>query len=83
MFADPVFPQDHTGINLAKAMEAALSLWDLDTANQICLPTDNGSNSVNAARILDSCFGNNLHLSVKPSKIIVIVVRHLEYAGKL
>ena len=61
-------PEDHTGINLAEAMEAALSLWDLDVANQICLTTDNGSNIVSAAGILDwsrlSCFGHNLHLSV-------------------
>ena len=68
MFADPIFVRDHTGINLAEAMEAALSLWDLDAANQICLTTDNGSNIVNAAGILDwsrlSCFGHNLHLSV-------------------
>ena len=51
-----------------EAMEAALSLWDLDAANQICLTTDNGSNIVNAAGTLDwstlSCFGYTLHLSV-------------------
>ena len=27
-------PQDHTGANLAEAMEAVLSSWDLDAANQ-------------------------------------------------
>ena len=46
-------------------MEAALSLWDLNAANQICLTTDN---IVNAAGILYwsrfSCFGYNLHLSI-------------------
>ena len=26
--ADPVLPENYTGINLADAMEAALSLWD-------------------------------------------------------
>ena len=61
-------PEYHTEIHLADAMEAALSLWDLDAANQICLTTDNGSNIVNAAGILDwsrlSCFGHNLHLSI-------------------
>ena len=30
-------PEDHTGMNLAEAMEVALYLWDLDAANQICL----------------------------------------------
>ena len=61
-------PQDHTGTNLAKAMEAALAMWDLDAANQICVTTDNGSNIISAARILDwlrlPCFGHNLHLAV-------------------
>ena len=45
--------EDHTGINLTEAMEAVLSIWDLDAANQICLTTDNGSNNVNAAGMLD------------------------------
>ena len=40
MLADPVLPEDHFGINLAEAMEAALSLRDLNAANQICLATD-------------------------------------------
>ena len=61
-------PEDHTGINLAEAIEAALSLWHLDAANQICLTTINESNIVSAAGIVDwsrlSCFGHNLHLSV-------------------
>ena len=61
-------PQDHTGANLAEAMEAALAMWDLDAANQICVTMDNGSNIVTAARILDwlrhPCFGHNLHLAV-------------------
>ena len=30
-------PEDHTGMNLAEAMEVALSFWDLDAVNQICL----------------------------------------------
>ena len=49
-------------------MQAALSLWDLDATNQICLTTDNGNNIVSVAGILDqsrlSHFGHNLHLSV-------------------
>ena len=61
-------PEDHTGVHLSEAMEAALSLWELDSANQVCLTTDNGSNIVSAGRILDwprlSCFCHNLHLSI-------------------
>ena len=62
------FPEDHTGIHLAEAMEAALGLWELDPINQVCLTTDNGSNIISATGILDwsrlSCFGHNLHLSI-------------------
>ena len=61
-------PEDHTGIHLAEAMEAALGLWELDSANQVCLTTDNGSNIISATGILEwprlSCFGHNLHLSI-------------------
>ena len=45
-------PKDHTGVNFAEAIEAALSLWDLDAANKIYLTT----------RLF--CFRHNLHLSV-------------------
>ena len=61
-------PEYHTEMHLANAMEGALSLWNLDAANQICLTTDNESNIVNAAGILDwsrlSCFGHNLYPSI-------------------
>ena len=61
-------PEDHTGINLADAMEAALGLWELDATKQVCLTADNGSNIVCATEILEwerlSCFGHNLHLSI-------------------
>ena len=44
-------------------MEAALNMWELDSTNQVCLTTDNGSNIVSAAGILDwprlSFFGHN------------------------
>ena len=61
-------PEDHTGVHLGEALKAALSLWELDSTNQVCLTTDNGSNIVSAAGIVDwprlSCFGHNLHLSI-------------------
>ena len=66
MFADP---EDHTGIHLAEAMEAALGLWELDSANQVCLTTHNESNIISATGILEwprlSCFSHNLHLAIK------------------
>ena len=62
MFADSIFTRR------PQAMEAALSLWELDSTNQVYLTTDNRSNIVSAGRILDwprlSCFSHNLHLSI-------------------
>ena len=51
---DPVaiLPHDHTGANLAEAMEAVLESWELCTARQVCLTTDNGANIVCAAYLL-------------------------------
>ena len=61
-------PEDHTRFHLGEAMKAALSLWELDSTNQVCLTTDNGSNIISAAGIVDwprlSCFGHNLHLFI-------------------
>ena len=36
--------EDHIGINLADAMEAALGLWELNATKQVYLTVDNGSN---------------------------------------
>ena len=64
-------PHDHTGANLAEAMEAVLESWELSTARQVCLTTDNGANIVCAADLLTwprlSCFGHNLHLAITNS----------------
>ena len=81
-------PQDHTGVYLSEAMEAALSLWELDSTNQVCLTIDNGNNTVSAARILDwsrlSCFGHNLHLSItKAIKDHAYCSRALEVCRKI
>ena len=83
-------PQDHTGANLAEAMEAAMAIWDLDAANQICVTMDNGSNIISAARILDwlrlrfpASVTTYILLSPKLCKMIVDVAEHLECIGKL
>ena len=59
---------DHTGQNLADAIQDILGNWELDSVNLICATTDNGSNFVSAFTILDwrriSCFGHNLDLCV-------------------
>ena len=59
---------DHTGQNLADAVQDILGNWELDSANLICAKMDNGSNFVSAFTILDwtwlSCIGHNLDLCV-------------------
>ena len=61
-------PEDHTGENLAEAMESTLAAWDLRASRQLCLTTDNATNLINAAERLQwshlSCFGHNLHLAI-------------------
>ncbi len=61
-------PQDHTGENIAEAMEATLDAWSLSRNSQVCLTTDNGTNIINATGRLKwlrlSCFGHNLHLAI-------------------
>ena len=46
--------QDHTGQNLAEAVQDALANWVLNSANLICATTDNGSNFLSAFNILNS-----------------------------
>lgn len=61
-------PEDHTGENIAEAMQAALEAWDLPAERQVCITTDSGSNIISATQKLQwmrlSCFGHNLHLAI-------------------
>ena len=45
MSADPLPPEDHTGENIAAALRETLESWEIDVSNQVCLTTDNGSNT--------------------------------------
>ena len=45
-------PQQHTGENIAEAIQAVLEAWALQETHQVCLTTDSGSNVVNAAERL-------------------------------
>ena len=60
--------QDHTGHNLAEAIQDVMANWELDPTNLVCVTTDNGSNFLSAFNILNwmriSCFGHNLDLCV-------------------
>ena len=64
-------PQDHTGENIAEAMETTLDSWSLPMEKLVCLTTHSGSNIINAASRLNwtrlSCFGHNLHLAITSS----------------
>ena len=61
-------PTDHTGDNLAKALEATVDGWNLKKEQQVCITTDNGSNIVKATNKLHRqrlpCFGHNLNLEM-------------------
>ena len=61
-------PDDHTGENIAEAMQAALDEWGLPEERQVCITTDSGSNIISATQKLQwvrlSCFGHNLHLAI-------------------
>ena len=61
-------PQDHTADNLSVAMTDILAAWELNSIQQVCITTDNGSNIVCACNKLSwlrlSCFGHNLHLAI-------------------
>ena len=60
--------EQHTGENIAEAIQATLEAWGLQQAHQVCLTTDSGNNIINAAERLQmtrlACFGHNLHLGV-------------------
>ena len=61
-------PSDHTGENLADALETALATWGLNVRKQVCITTDSGANIVRACSLLGwqrlACFGHNLNLAV-------------------
>ena len=62
-------PEDHTADNLSAALSDVLDAWQLSSAKQVAITTDNGSNIVLACSNLDwlrlSCFGHNLNLAVR------------------
>ena len=57
--------------NLSAALSDVLDAWQLSSAKQVAITTDNGSNIVLACSNLDwlrlSCFGHNLNLAVRKS----------------
>jgi hypothetical protein len=48
----PLF-EDHTGQNLAEAVQDILANWELTSERLVCTTTDNGSNFVSAFDTLD------------------------------
>ena len=63
----PIF-EDHTGQNLADAIQDILANWELKPEDLVGTTTDNGSNFIAAFNLLDwpriSCFGHNLDLAI-------------------
>ena len=66
----PLF-EDHTGQNLADALQDILANWELKAESLVVTTTDNGSNFVLAFQLLEyprlSCFGHNLDLAINKS----------------
>jgi len=64
-------PQDHTGVNISKALQSILESWALPENKLACITTDNGSNMIAAVESLKwnslVCFGHNLHLAITNS----------------
>jgi len=63
-----VFPEDHTGENLAQGLKDALSSGSLKEHKLTCITTDNSQNIVKAISLNDwtrlQCFGHRLHLAI-------------------
>jgi len=61
-------PENHNGENLAESLRSVQESWNLQESKQVCLTADNGSNLVQASRLLNwlhvPCFGHNLHLAI-------------------
>lgn len=62
------FPQDHTGVNIAEALQEAIASWKLQEKRLVAITTDNGSNIVKAVELNEwlrmQCFGHRLHLAI-------------------
>ena len=54
-------PEDHTADNLSAALSDVLDAWQLSSAQQVAITTDNGSNIVLACSNLDN--GSNIVLA--------------------
>ena len=74
----PLF-EDHTGQNIAEAIDDILENWGLSKDNLVAITTNNGSNFVAGMEILEctriSCFGHNLDLAINKSLNITRVQR--------
>jgi hypothetical protein len=64
-------PEDHTGENIADAVEDMLDEWSLKIDQMVCITTDSGSNMIKAAEEKDwarlPCFGHRLHSAIGKS----------------
>jgi len=63
----PLF-EDHTGENIAAALQDILENWSLSTDKLVAVTTDNGSHYIAALNSFGwtcvSCFSHNLNLAV-------------------
>ena len=75
------FSDSHTGQNIAEELTSILKSWCLSEENLVLITTDNGSNVVSAAGLLNwtrmPCFSHMLQLAVEAAKGISAVERAL------
>jgi len=68
--------EDHTGENIAAAMQDVLDNRNLDASKLVATTTDNGSNYIATFNSLRwtcvSCFGHNLNLAVSKAADAVV-----------
>lgn len=62
------FPDDHTGVMIAKGLREALQSWGLAEDHLVCVTTDNATNNIRALQLNDwtrlQCFGHRLQLAI-------------------
>ncbi|XP_067951337.1 E3 SUMO-protein ligase ZBED1-like [Watersipora subatra] len=66
-------PESHTGQKIAETLEELLTQWNLDKSKLVSLTTDNASNMVVAAKILEKprigCIGHILDNAIKSATV--------------
>ena len=81
------FPDSHTATNIADELEAILHEWNLPLEKLSAVTTDNGTNIVQAAEILEwqrmPCFSHTLQLAVEKAMSLPDVSKAIAWCKRL